>query len=284
MLLVAGLLLVALVAERNVLGGDLHGGALLPAPGGASDLWNTYTRHWHPTGFGSWAAAPPYLAMLAVLAGILFGSAPFAVQVLVLGSVPLAGLSAYLAAKPLAPATRVRVWIAATYALLPVVTGSVVRGAARRQRGRDRVAVGAVGSRARLVAAVRRGRRKRAGGLRAAWVAALPLTIATAFDPMVYVLLGAVVLIALVWSLAQRAFVRAGRALVLLAAPPVLLLPWTARLVAHPALIVAGVGQVSSGVQTRSLPPIDVLLLRPAVPACRRCGSRSSSSSRGWPG
>lgn len=265
-LLVGALLLVALIAQRHVLGGNLHGGALLPAPSGASDLWNTYTQHWHPTGFGSWAAAPPYLAILAVLAWICLGSAPFAVQVLVLGSVPLAGLSAYLAAKPLAPAARVRVWVAATYALLPVVTGAVSTG----RLGASVVAIllpWVLSGLARaLVPSFAADGARRAAGLRPAWAAVIPLTVATAFDPMVYVLLGAVVVIALVWSLARRAFVRAGRALVLLAAPPLLLLPWTARLVDHPSRLVAGVGQLLPGLQDRALTPVDVLLLRPGGP------------------
>jgi len=265
-LLAAALLLVALIAQRHVLGGNLHGGALLPAPAGASDLWNTYTQHWHPTGFGSWAVAPPYLALLAALAAILFGSAPFAVQVLILGSVPLAGLSAYLAAKPLAPATRVRVWVAATYALLPVVTGSVTGG----RLGTCVVAIVLPWVLSGLARAVLPAKgpddAARRAGLRSAWVASVPLTIATAFDPMAYVLLGAVVFVALMWALAQRAFARAGGALVLLVVPPVLLLPWSARLVAHPALIVAGVGQVSPGLQSRELAPIDVLLLHPGGP------------------
>jgi len=80
------------------------------------------------------------------------------------------------------------------------------------------------------------------------------------------VLLGTIVFISVVWALAQRAFVRAGGALVLLVVPPVLLLPWSARLIAHPALIVAGVGQVSPGLQSRELAPIDVLLLHPGGP------------------
>ncbi|HEX7106180.1 MAG TPA: glycosyltransferase, partial [Acidothermaceae bacterium] len=265
-LLVAGLLLVALIAQRQALGGGLHGGALLPAPAGASDLWNTYTQHWHPTGFGSWAAAPPYLALLAMLAAVLFGSAPLAVQVLVLGCVPLAGLSAYLAAKPLAPVARVRVWVAATYALLPVVTGSVSGG----RLGGCVVAIvlpWVLSGLARaLLPASGPDDARRDRGLRAAWVAAVPLTIATAFDPTAYLLLGAVIFIALVWALARRAFLRAGRALVLLAAPPVLLLPWTARLVDHPALVVAGVGQVSPGLQSPDLAPINVLLMHPGGP------------------
>ena len=122
------LLIVSLVAERHVLKGTLHGGMLLPAPASASDLWNTYTASWHATGFGSTTDAPPYLAIVAMIGAVLFGSAQLAVKVLLLGSVPIAGLTAYIAARPSVATKRLRVWLAATYALLPVASGSIASG------------------------------------------------------------------------------------------------------------------------------------------------------------
>lgn len=271
--LVGALLIVALIAERHVLGGSLYGGALLPAPAGATDLWRTYLQSWHPTGFGSSAVAPPYIAILAMVSSVLFGSAQFAVQVLVLGSAPLAGLSAYLAVRPIAPAARVRVWVAATYALLPVVTGSVASG----RLGPLVVAIVlpiVISSAAKALlpplapgALVTRSAVRRAGrrwqGARPAWAAAIPLTAAAAFDPIVYALIGSLVVAALGYALIRRVWLSARRAIVLLVAPPALLLPWTVRLWHHPALIVAGVGQVAPGLQTPRLPAIDVLLLHP---------------------
>ncbi|MGH8890786.1 MAG: glycosyltransferase [Acidothermaceae bacterium] len=271
--LVVALLIVALIAERHVLGGSLYGGALLPAPSGATDLWRTYTQSWHLTGFGSSAVAPPYLAILAILSSILFGSATFAVQVLMLGSVPLAGLSAYLAVRPIAPATRVRLWVAATYALLPVVTGSVSSGrlgplvvvmvlpiviSSAVRALLPPLARGALVTRS----AVRRAGR-RWQGARPAWAASIPLAVAAAFDPMAYVLIGSLVAVALGYALVRRAWLAARRAVVLLVVPPVLLLPWTIRLWHHPALIVTGVGQTAPGLQSPKLPAVDVLLLHP---------------------
>ena len=128
LVLVAALTLVGVIAQRRILGGTLSGGALLPAPVGASDLWHTYTASWHDTGFGSSATAPPYLAVLAAIATVLFGSARLAVEVLVIGCVPLAGWSAFVAARPLTQSARLRSWLALTYALLPVVTGAVAGG------------------------------------------------------------------------------------------------------------------------------------------------------------
>ena len=266
-LLVGALLIVALIAERHVLSGDLYGGALLPAPAGASDLWRTYTEHWHPTGFGSSVVAPPYLALLAIFATILFGSAQFAVQVLVLGSIPLAGLTAYIAAKPLAATARLRVWLAATYALLPVATGSVSGG----RLGTSVVVVLlpvvlSAMARALLPAlAQKQGGRRRVGAA-SAWLGSLVLMVAMAFDPIVYALLGPVLVGALLAGIVRRSFVGVSRALVFLVVPPLLLLPWTARLISHPALIVSGLGQSSSGLQAPRLAPIDVLLLHPGGP------------------
>src|SRR5580698_11660803 len=65
-LLVVGLTIVALVAERSLLGaGTLTGGALTPAWGGASALWHEYVQGFHPAGIGSASSAPPYVAIIA---------------------------------------------------------------------------------------------------------------------------------------------------------------------------------------------------------------------------
>ncbi|NUP35395.1 MAG: glycosyltransferase family 2 protein, partial [Streptomycetaceae bacterium] len=127
--LAVGLLLVTLLAARDVLsGGDLVGGALLPAPDSAADLWHRFTESWHGVGLGGNDAAPPYLALLAGLGTLLFGSASAAVSVLLIGSVPLAGISAYLSGRKLVPNKPVRAWAAAAYALMPVATGAIAAG------------------------------------------------------------------------------------------------------------------------------------------------------------
>jgi GT2 family glycosyltransferase len=268
-LLVVALLVIALVAERHVLTGALYGGALLPAPRGASDLWRVYLQSWHPTGFGSDAVAPPYLALVAMLATVLFGSARLAVQVLVLGSVPLAGLAAYVAARPLAPAWRMRVWLAASYALLPVVTGAVASGRLGVSVAVVLLPLALASATRALLPALGRGEEfvgRRGVGLRPGWAAAIPLAVGTAFDPVLFVLLGPLILLALLVGLARRRWLAAARALVLLVVPPLLLLPWTARVVGHPALIAAGLGRSDPGLQGRDLDPLAVLAMHPGGP------------------
>ena len=49
-------------------------------------------------------------------------------DVLLLGCVPLAGITAYLAARRVTSHTAARVWAACSYALLPVATGAVAAG------------------------------------------------------------------------------------------------------------------------------------------------------------
>ena len=133
-LLFAALAVVALVAERSLTGSVLSGsatfggGALVPAYSGAGSLWHEYLAGYHDTGIGSAASTPPYVAVLAALA-TLFGGKPWlATDVLLLGCVPLAGMTAFLATRRLTSVLAARIWIAASYALLPVATGAVAAG------------------------------------------------------------------------------------------------------------------------------------------------------------
>ena len=275
-LLITTLLAVSLVAQRHLLFGTLHGGTLLPAPTGASDLWHTYTSSWHDTGFGSTVDAPPYLAILAMVAAVLLGSAQLAVKFLLLGSVPIAGLMAFVAARRLTTKFRLRFWLATTYALLPVATGSVATGRLGTAVAYAflplvlSLAIGALvpplyrDARAERRAARQAGRR--VVGVRPAWSAALVLAIATAFEPLLYVLLLPLLATALVVSAVRVSWLGVRRAAVVLAVPPVLLLPWSARVWHHPALLVLGIGQPHAGLQAARLHPIDVLLLRPGGP------------------
>lgn len=126
--LFAVLLLASLVACRALLGGGaLAGGALLPVPDQLGDLWGRYADGWHAVGTGTTEPAPPYLALLATLAALLFGSTHTAVTVVLVASVPLAGFAAYLASGSLVPSRLLRAWGSVVYAFLPAVTGALGR-------------------------------------------------------------------------------------------------------------------------------------------------------------
>jgi GT2 family glycosyltransferase len=54
--------------------GTISGGALAPAPAGASDLWRLYLESWHKVGMGSAISAPVWTMFLAAASTLTFGS------------------------------------------------------------------------------------------------------------------------------------------------------------------------------------------------------------------
>jgi GT2 family glycosyltransferase len=271
--LFAGLLVLTLIACRSLLtGGSVYGGALLPTPGGATDLWQQYASGWQAVGVGSAGSAPPYLGVLATLSSIAFGNPGLAVSLLLLLTVPLSGVAAYLVSRPLIDSRLVRAWASATYALLPAATGAIAQG-------RIGTAVLAILlpllARAAAIAfglGIRRETAARGGrpGWRSAWVAAFTLTLSTAFVPLAWLLgllLAAVALLG--------AFVRGGafgqgvgalrglapRVAVMLGTPLLVLAPWSLGLLTHPGrfLLEAGI----PGLVGPPATPVDLLTLDP---------------------
>jgi GT2 family glycosyltransferase len=258
-LLFTALLLVALIAERSLLGsGPLGGGALLPSWGGASALWGEYLTGFHAVGIGSASSTPPYVAVIATLSTILAGKPWLAVEVLLLGCVPLSGLAAYLASRQVSQHSLVRVWLAASYALLPVATGAIAAG---------RLGTAVVFILVPLIASAagRMLTRRRRQARRAAWATGLLIAVAAAFVPLVWVV--AVV----VAAFAGLAFARTRRATAINLAivalvPPVLLAPWTLDVAGHPAMLLLEAGLQRPGLASRNLPASSLLLLNPGGP------------------
>ncbi|MFF1381430.1 glycosyltransferase [Streptomyces sp. NPDC058308] len=221
------LLFASLIACRALLGtGALAGGALLPAPADSAGLWDRYLDGWHPVGTGGTQGAPPYLALVAALSTLLFGSTGLAVTVLLVGSVPLAGFAAYFVSRPLVTSRLLRAWASVAYAFLPAATGALAGG-------RIGTAVLAVLlpliARAGVAASGLAAPRGTRGTWRATWAYALLLTLATAFTPIVWP-------IALVLGLALLV-VRRGditayglRFLAALGTPLLVLAPWSLTL------------------------------------------------------
>ena len=258
-LLVAGLTVIALIAERSLLGaGTLSGGALTPAWGGASGLWHEYLQGFHPAGIGSASSTPPYVAVIAALATVLGGKPWLAIDVIMIGCIPLAGLSAFLAARRVTTSVLARVWAAAAYALLPVGMGAVAAG-----RFGSAVVFALIPLIAVLAARIFTEGPRRAR--RAAWAAGLVIAIAAAFVPLIWVV---AVLAAL---LAAVVFRRSGRGMLLNLAitavvPPILLLPWTLQVATQPSLLFLEAGNKIPGLTTAGLPARSLLLLSPGGP------------------
>ena len=254
-LLFLALTVVALVAERSLLGsGPLGGGALLPAWGGAAALWHEYLQGFHPVGIGSGTSAPPYLAVVAVLATVLGGKPWLAVDVILLACVPLAGATAFIAVRRVTRSTPVRVWAAASYALLPVAMGTIAAG---------RIGTAVVFVLLPVIALLagrmltQPGRRAR----RAAWATGLTIAVAAAFVPLVWV----VALVAALALIAVRPAMWRNLAIVA-AVPPVLLLPWTVQLASNPSALLLEAGLQQPGLAARDLPARSVILLSPGGP------------------
>ncbi|MFI1741173.1 glycosyltransferase [Streptomyces sioyaensis] len=259
------LLLVSLVACRGLLGsGALTGGAMLPAPGSVSDLWSAYLDSWHAVGVGDSASAPPYLGVVALVSSIFFGSTGFAVTLLLVCSVPLAGLTAYFASRPLVASRLLRAWGSIAYAFLPAAAGALAGG-------RLGTAVLAIllplMARAGVAASGLRLPRGTRPSWRATWAYALLITFTTAFTPVVWpiaVLLGAGLLVLRFLDGSRDQLLAYGlRFLAVLLAPMVVLAPWSLSLLTHPGRFFQEAGL---GYGAGSASVLDLIGLSPGGP------------------
>jgi GT2 family glycosyltransferase len=257
--LFAVLLVVALIAERRLLGtSPLGGGALVPAWGGSGALWGEYLAGFHAVGVGSTASAPPYLAVVAALATVLGGQAWLAVDVLLLGCVPLAGLTAYLATRRLIRATAARVLVAASYALLPVAIGSVAAGRLGTAVAFVLLPLIAISAGRMLTGTPKKARR-------AAWAVGLLVAVAAAFAPLAWIL-GVVFALG---ALAARRWLLAAdpvNAVIVAVVPFFVLFPWSLHLLTDPIAFVTEAGVQTAGLTTTGLGPKHLLALSPGGP------------------
>ncbi len=276
---------VALLADRTLLGtGSLRGGALLPAPRGASDLWHAATSSWEPVLLGSPGGRPSFPAVLALLA-VPFGAKPsIVVAVLLLACIPLAGLTAYAALRPWLASRALRAWAAASYALLPTAPAAVAQGrlgpavthiglpllaaalaralggrpvdtpSRRDDRSAGRVARAASGAASRAAS--------RAASWPAAWTAALLLAALSSAVPVLWPMVAVVLITATVVGPTGRGR-RAAGAVVVLGVPALLLWPQTVAIVDRPELLAGISGLAGAPSALRGLDPLAVVLLHP---------------------
>ncbi|WP_434438750.1 glycosyltransferase [Lentzea sp. E54] len=228
-LLLLSLSAVAVVANWSRLGLDLAGGRLLPV-GSLGSVWSTYLASWHPVFGGTAAPAPAALAVL----GLVPGGPSFAVALLMLGDIPLAALSAYIASRGMRVRRSVRAVVAAFYGLLPIATTAVTEGRL------DVVVVHVVtpvvfaGVYAVLRASSTRSWLPMASGT------AIGVAVLGAFSPLTHVV---VIVGALAGFIAVTGGARRIAALfVIVLLPMGLLLPWPAVLLQHPEMVLNGLG------------------------------------------
>lgn len=260
------LVVIAIIATRALWWGEgvLQGGALLPAPSGASDVWSTYLRAWHDVGPGSTAPSPPYLIVIATVATALFGNAHWAMSTLLLLAVPIAGWSAYYAARGMVRSKIIRAWMGAAYALLPAMTGAV-------EQGRVGTTITAIVLPFAIRSFVRLSRRS--GTIRRAAGTALLMSVIVAATPGVWLVAVVLVVVAsiIIWlRLAGRD--RAGtwgiiaRFAIAILAPLIALLPWSLHLLTNPTMFLLEPGLNIPGIVDPNLRPVDVFLLHPGGP------------------
>lgn len=123
------LIIAALIGARGLIGsGSLSGGALLPAPDTAGAWWKLFFESAHGVGTGSDRPAPPYSLALAIPASLVWAKAGLIVDLLMLGAVPLAALTAHRLARRMFESSWIQAWWAVTYALTVVGSGAVAQG------------------------------------------------------------------------------------------------------------------------------------------------------------
>ncbi len=207
----------SLVAARHLFGvGSLVAPALLPAPSSVADLWRSV---WNSVVGAPDQSSPPWLALMAMGSSVLAGRPEWFVTLLICGIVPLSILTAYPVVRQAIHGRRVRLWVALTYALLPVLLGGT-------NQGRLSISVFAVllpllvlSGRALVL------RRPRAPeAWRGGWGAGVVLVVLVAFEPSMILLalavgaVGAVVL--------RRSRRKVGRIGIALGVPLLVLAPW----------------------------------------------------------
>src|SRR5262249_43472932 len=236
----------------------LGGGSLVPAWGGASDLWSTYVQSFHPAGIGSTTPTPPWLAVIAALSTVLGGQPRLAIDVILIGCVPLAGMTATLAVRKVTTSAAVRVWASVTYALLPVATGVIASG-------RFGTAVAFVLLPLIVTQAGRMLTQSGPPAGRAAWATGLLVAIAAAFVPLLWALaFVACLLAAIVVRTSSRGVLR--NLAIAGLTPAVVLLPWTVTLLSQPAQLFLEAGLPQPGTPVSGLPARSLLLVSPGGP------------------
>ena len=221
----------SVIAARSLLGlGDLAGPALLPAHDRLGELWDAAIQ---PIAGAPSQISPPWLALAALGSTLLAGQPEWFSTLLVCGVVPLTLLAAYPVVRRVINERRLRLWVAATYALLPVLLGG-------SNQGRLALSVVAIGLPLLIQAAraivLRRVHTPEAW--RGGWGAGVVLVALIAFEPSLIipaVLIGVCGVVML-----RRTPRKIGRIGIALGLPLLVLLPWWPSIIAEPGRLFVG--------------------------------------------
>lgn len=221
----------SLVAARDLLGtGSLTGPALLPAQDSVTALWRSV---WDPIAGAPGQSSPPWLTWMALGSTVLAGRPEWFVTLLICGIVPLALLTAYPVARRFINDRRVRLWVAVTYALLPVLLGGTNQARLSLSIVTITLPLLATAARSLVVRRVRTPEAWRGG-----WGAGLALAILVAFEPAIILLAAVAGLLGLV--VLRRTPRKMGRIAIALGLPVLVLLPWLPSLIAAPGRLFVG--------------------------------------------
>lgn len=223
--------IASLVAARGLFGtGSLTAPALLPAPDTVGALWRSV---WDPIPGAAGQSSPPWLALAAVGSTVLAGQPEWFVTLLICGVVPLALLTAYPVVRRAVNDRRVRLWVAVTYALLPVLLGGTNQGRLSLSVVAIALPLLVAAARALVLRRVRTPEAWRGG-----WGAGVVLVVLVGFEPsmiILAVLLGAAGLVVL-----RRTPRKMGRIGLALGLPVVVWLPWLPSIINAPGRLFVG--------------------------------------------
>ena len=224
-------MVASVVAARDLLGlGALTAPALLPAHAEVGDLWRSAAA---PIYGAPSHSSPPWLALMAVGSTVFVGRPELFVTVLLCAVVPLSLVAAYPVVRRIISGRRVRLWVASTYALLPVLLGGT-------NQGRLSLTIFGIGLPLLVLASRAIALRRPFGpeAWRGGWGAGCVLVVLVAFEPSLLLfallagLVGAVSL--------HRSPRKIGRIGIALAVPLVVLAPWWPSVLAAPGRLFAG--------------------------------------------
>jgi GT2 family glycosyltransferase len=235
------LALGAIVAARGVFGsGVLRSSLLLPPHDSLGALWHAAAAA--PNG----VTPPAWLGQFWALSTLTFGPSG-ATNLVLLGAIPIAALSAWTLLRAIVVDRMARAWGAAAYGLAVFTNGAISQG--RLGTCVAAIVLPLLGAAVHTVA--RRRRVVIQGSWRASWFAGICLAVLFAFTPALGLLVAITLVAGALFGLGWR---RQGRQLVFsVFLGLMLVLPWTINLVLHPSRL----GQEAGGLPTAGVGPGD---------------------------